>query len=423
MSCKPVKVLSVCTSDSLGGAARAAYRIHLAVRDLGVDSRMFVKYKGADDPTVLTVDDFIPHNALYRGFDWGRNKIRNIRQHCQWGKYSARSGYFMSDLRSTDLGRALQRIDYDILHLHWVNMRFLPLEELPVDKPIVWTLHDSWPFCGICHVPFDCHNYEQGCGCCPGLDSDRNDDLSQKVWKEKKRIYGKREIHIVTPSRWMAECAGKSALFGDRDIHVIPNCIDTVLFSPGDRSKACGHLHLDARKRHILFGSMSATKDPNKGFRYLADALSRIPQEERDSVDLVMLGDDKLPDNLINGLPVLSLGVLRTEADMVAAYRAADLTVVPSLSENLSCTIMESLSCGTPAVAFDIGGNGDMIRHGANGYLAREKDTEDLAEGILWTLRQDYGVLSSNARQTVLERFTSRRIGEEYQNLYSMLYQ
>ena len=64
MSDRPLKVLSICTSDSSGGAARAAYRIHKAVVELGVDSRMFVKHKCTDDPEVLAVDDFIPHNVL-----------------------------------------------------------------------------------------------------------------------------------------------------------------------------------------------------------------------------------------------------------------------------------------------------------------------------------------------------------------------
>ena len=111
-----IRVLSVCTSDSSGGAARAAYRIHLAVQECGIDSRMFVKNKGTSDDRVSSVADFVPHNALYRAFDWVRNKVKNKWQHYQWGKYPKRGPYFMSDLRSTDIGGALRKIDYDILH-------------------------------------------------------------------------------------------------------------------------------------------------------------------------------------------------------------------------------------------------------------------------------------------------------------------
>ena len=418
---RPLKVLSVCTSDSSGGAARAAYRIHKAVRDLGVDSRLFVKNKGTDDPTVLTLDDFIPHDAMYRTFDWVRNKVKNKWQHYQWGKYPDRQKYYMSDLRSTDIGHALQRIDYDILHLHWVNFRFLPLGLLPKDKPIVWTLHDSWPFCGVCHVPLDCKGFMKECGSCPMLGSTDRNDLSHKVWLGKKKAFDGLDLHIVAPSRWMAGNAGRSSLFESRDIRVIPNCIDTDLFSPGDRLSACERLDLDAGKKHILFGAMSATSDPNKGLSHLVDALSQLDREQKESIDLVILGVEEDLSELVPGIHTRCLGILRDEKYMVAAYRAADLTVVPSLSENLSCTIMESLSCGTPVVAFDIGGNGDMIEHKVNGYLAREKDSQDLMSGITWALSHNKESLAPVARQTVLKHYTPEHIGQQYFLLYSSL--
>ena len=421
MSDRPIKVLSVCTSDSSGGAARAAYRIHQAVRELGVDSRMFVKHKGTDEPTVLTVDDFIPHNALYRGFDWARNKVKNKWQHYQWGKYPDRQKFFMSDLRSTDIGHALQKIEYDILHLHWVNLRFLPLEQLPKDKPIVWTLHDSWPFCGVCHVPLDCEGFTKECGACPMLYSSDTDDLSHQVWKKKKKILDGLDLHIVAPSHWMADNARNSSLFAGRDIRVIPNCVDTELFSPGERDEACGRLHLDTSRRHILFGAMSAITDPNKGLSYLVNALSRLDDSLKEEIDLVIVGADGTIEDLIPDIPVRNLGVLRNEWDMVGAYRSADITVVPSLSENLSCTIMESLSCGTPVVAFNIGGNGDLIEHKVNGYLALMRDSHDLSKGIIWALLQRKEHMGSVTRRKVFEHFTSQTVGEQYHKIYSIL--
>ena len=415
-----IRVLSVSTSDYSGGAARAAYRIHLAVQEYGIDSRMFVKKKETEDDRVSSVSDFVPHNALYRAFDWVRNKVKNKWQHYQWGKYPRRGPYFMSDLRSTDIGGALRKIDYDILHLHWVNLRFLPLDQLPKDKPIVWTLHDSWPFCGICHLPMDCDGYEKACGCCPSLWSNDRRDLSHQVWKKKRGYYQGLDLHIVAPSRWMAESARKSSLLGACDIRVIPNCLDTEGFCPGSREEACARLGLDPERRHILFGAMNAVEDRNKGFEELADALKRIAPRHLEDTDLVIFGTTRLVPDRLGALTVRSLGMLRKQEDIVAAYRAADVTVVPSLSENLSCTIQESLSCGTPATAFAIGGNGDLIDHQVNGYLAREKDCEDLAQGIRWCL--DHAKeLAFAARKKVLENYTPAVVGEEYAELYRSL--
>ena len=421
MSEHPLKVLSVSTSDSLGGAGKAAYRIHQAVRELGVDCSMLVKHKGTCDPSVLSSDTFISQNALYKGFDWMRNKVQNRREHYLWGKYPDRQKFFLSDLRSTDIGHALQKIDYDILHLHWVNLRFLPLEQLPKDKPIVWTLHDSWPFCGVCHVPMDCKGYMDECGSCPLLGSSFSNDLSHRVWREKKRIFDKLDLHIVTPSQWMADNARRSSLFKGRDITVIPNCIDTSLFYPKDRLKSYERFHLDPSKKHILFGAMSATRDPNKGLRFLLEALSGLDQSIKEMVDIVILGTDEPIGKLMHGFSTHDLGNLMDERDMIAAYSAADLTIVPSLSENLSCTIMESLSCGTPVVAFNIGGNGDMIEHKVNGYLAREKDSDSLSNGIAWILSQDRDSLYESARSIVLEHYTPKKVGLQYLAKYNEL--
>ena len=417
---KPLRVLSVCTSDSYGGAGRAAFRIQEAVRELGVDSRMFVKHKGTGDSAVLTVDDFIPHNAFYKGFDWARNKVKNKCQHYLWGKYPDRQKFFMSDLRSTDIGHALQKIDYDILHLHWINLRFLPLDQLPKDRPIVWTLHDSWPFCGICHVPLGCDGYTKQCGSCPMLRSSDSDDLSHRVWEKKKKILGGLDLHIVAPSRWMADNARKSTLFAGRDIRVIPNCIDTELFSPGERDEACGRLHLDTGKRHVLFGAIGAHSDTNKGLSYLVESFSHLDDRLKEGIDLVIVGMEGTNTDLIPGITVHNLGILRDERDMASAYRAADLTVVPSLSENLSCTIMESLSCGTPVNAFAIGGNGDLVDHKVNGYLSREKDSSDFADGIRWCLENAKDI-SAAARSKVLQCYTPAEVGKEYAGLYQSL--
>lgn len=417
----PIKVLSICTSDYAGGAARAAYRIHQAVHGLGVNSKMFVKEKGTSDTNVLTVNDFIPHGSLYRYFDWVRNKCKNKLQHYQWGKYPEREDFYMSDLRSTDVGGVIKKVEFDILHLHWINQRFFPLRQLPKNRPIVWTLHDSWPFCGVCHLPFDCKRYHKECGCCPALHSNDPHDLSHIVWAKKKKLYDKLDLHIITPSKWLADCARKSELFGELDIQVIPNCLDTESFCPGDKDRACIRLGLDPNRRHILFGAANALEDKNKGFFFLKEALKMIPYGFSGDTDLVIFGFDDPAYGIVSGMRVLSFGTIKDSSKIIDLYRSSDVTVVPSLSENLSYTIMESLSCGTPVVAFDIGGNGDLIKHETNGYLAKEKNCRDLAEGIVWCLSQDVNSLSRASRNTILDYYTPQIIGQYYLDLYNKL--
>lgn len=422
-----IKVLSVCTSDSSGGAARAAYRIHKAVKAEGIDSRMFVKYKGSQDSDVIELSEFIPKNPLYRAYDWARNKVKNRWQHYLWGRYPLRSKVFMSDMRSTDIHGSLRKLDYDLLHLHWPNLRFLPLEDLPKDKPIIWTLHDSWAFCGICHYFFNCENYRQECGRCPLLASDNPEDLSHSVWLRKREIYQLLNLHIVSPSRWLGECAKISSLLSHFPVSVIPNCIDADTFRPLGEKEFSPKWRKFQEKRFektfVLYGAMNAATDRIKGFSNLLSALQQLEKQgEGDLFELIVFGADKPLEGIPLSMPVHYVGYVSGDHDIVSLYNLASVMVVPSLTENLSYTIMESLSCGTPVVAFDIGGNSDMIDHQRNGYLAREKDSTDLARGILWCLENNKdGHLSHNARNKILTSFTPEIVGERYCDLYKQV--
>ena len=411
MSEKPIKVLSVCTYLG-GGAGRAAYRIHQGVSDLGVDSRMFVKEKNVNDSSVISLDEFAPANPLYKAFDWTRNKCKNKLQHFRWNRYPQRENIFMSDLRGTDLHGALQKLDYDVLHLHWINNRFVSLKDLPKNKPVVWTLHDSWPFCGICHYFFECGEYRKQCGSCPFLHSNDDYDLSYQIWKKKQGIYKDLDLHIVTPSRWLGDCAKQSSLMERFPITVIPNCLDINEFRPLNEKEISPRWRNFQEKRFekpfVLYGAMNAATDKRKGFSNLLSAL-RLLQEQNyaNDFELIVFGAAESELSMDVNIPIHYVGYVRDVQELVSLYNLAEVMVVPSLTENLSCAIMESLSCGTPVVAFNIGGNGDMIEHQKNGYLAKELDDADLAEGILWCLENNReNQLGLAAREKVMREYT-----------------
>lgn len=423
MSDKSVKVLSVCTSLG-GGAGHAACRIHQGVRSLGVDSQLLLKGGRVNDQNFITLGEFLPHNAFYQAFDWTRNKLKNKLQHVRWNRFPERERLFMSDLRATDIHGALRKLDYDVLHLHWINQRFIPLEELPKDKPIIWTLHDSWPFCGICHYFFECEAYKQQCGCCPLLHSDKENDLSRQVWRKKAEIYKNLNIHVVTPSQWLGNCAKQSSLLGRFPMIVIPNCLDVNVFRPLDETELSSRwldlIRIKSKKTLILFGAVNAANDKVKGISHLMSALSVLEANGQiNNSELVVFGATKSDLEMDLHIPIHYLGYVDNTQDLVSLYNLANVMVVPSLSENLSCTIMESMSCGTPVVAFNIGGNGDMIEHQKNGYLAREQDDADLAEGIMWCLENNTeNQLGKTAREKVLENYTSERVCLQYKELY-----
>lgn len=433
-----IKALFINTSDSNGGAARAAVRIMHGVTQHGVVTQLLVKNKKNFSSEIVSLDKFKPAIKCYRLLDWFVSKFKNKWQQLQWYPYrKTKENVFMSDMRSTCSHGALQKLDYDILHLHWVNQRFLDLRELKtVNKPIIWTLHDSWPFCGVCHYFIDCRHYQSHCGDCPMLHSGKEKDLAYRVFEKKMQAYKDLNLHIVTPSSWLGECAKNSALFGLFPVTVIPNCLDTDMYRPlSDEElkqylvsaiaqnsafraaeRAAGE---KAAKPIILYGAMNAATDRIKGFASLLSALQELDKQGFEANLLVFGASESDLPMEFKHISVHFMGYISDTNLLVALYNLADVMVVPSLTENLSCAIMESLSCGTPVCCFDIGGNGDMVEHKVNGYLAIEQNSSDLAIGIQWCIMNNQnGLLSHAAREKVIREYTIDKVGKKYYDFY-----
>lgn len=313
--------------------------------------------------------------------------------------------------------------DADFIHLHWLYQGFLSLNSM--DRifqkgiPIIWTLHDMWPFTGGCHYPGNCNHYEEDCGECPFLKYPSAIDLSNRIIIRKQKLFNNYpEMVFVCCSEWLAKRARKSSVLRKHRIEVIPNTINIDLFSPGNKLEARENLGIDKDKFIILFGSANLT-DKRKGFDYLLQALDSLklsfPDEAADS-ELMVFG--KASSHLPSGYRVYNQNKVNSENILVDIYRAADVFVLPSLEDNLPNTIMESLACGTPVVAFNSGGIPEMIDHLQNGYLAEYKNTDDLVNGILWIKRQSFEKLAIASRNKVLANYHPEKIANAYKELY-----
>ena len=432
-----MKVLSVNTNDTHGGAARAAMRIMQGVRQHGLETLMLVKEKHTRDTAVVSLHQFLPKNKLYRIADWVAQKVKNKYYHWLWRPYNkTKENVFMSDSRGTRLGGAFQRLEYDVLHLHWINQRFIKLQDLPNNKPIVWTLHDSWPFCGVCHYFIDCERYQTHCCDCPMLHSGKEKDLAYRIFEEKLRAYRDLNLHIVTPSRWLGECAKQSALFGRFPVTVIPNCLETDVYRPLSEQEIDERLSVSiqqnpalhivkravgekAAKPLILYGAMNAATDRIKGFASLLSAL-QILDKLFFEANLVVFGasESDLPMQFEH-ISVHFIGYVSNTDLLVTLYNLADVMVVPSLTEVFGQTASEALACATPVVCFKTTGIQEVVDHQVCGYVAKMQDSADLAQGIRWCLENNEdGSLSLAARKKVMDNYTIERVGEMYKEVY-----
>ncbi len=417
-----MKVLLLSTFDIRGGAARAAYRLHQGLRSLSIDSRMLVQEKSSDDWTVIA-----PQNRVQMGIAKTRATIDALplRFYRQFDNYGAFFPQWLPD----NLPTKIQGIQPDILNLHWISGGFVQIETLKKFKqPMVLTLHDMWAFTGGCHYSQDCDRYTISCGNCPQLHGHPNSrqaqDISRWVWNRKAKAWKDLDLTIVTPSQWLANVAKTSSLVGDRPIHVIPNGIDTQIYKPIDPKLARALLQLPQDKHLLLFGAMRATSDPRKGWQFLQPTLQLLKQTDwHDRIELVIFGASQPEQAVDFGFPCHYLGQLHDQLSLSVMYAAVDLLLVPSIQDNLPNTVMESISCGTPCVAFKIGGIPEMIQHQQQGYLAEPFNCQDLAHGIDWVLNDPHRHqnLRLAARAKAEQEFTQSLQASRYQKLFQQI--
>lgn len=419
-----MKVTLINTSDAGGGAPAACMRLLKALEQKQVDVTLLVQEKKTGEPRVVTTGGgpwrrFIGRfNFLYERlpFIWFKAKAREVR----FAFSPANTG--------TDISKLPAVKGADILHLHWINGGFLSIKNLgqlmKTGKPVVWTLHDMWAFTGGCHYAGDCGHFLKNCGDCWMLRSPGPDDISHSGWERKAAMYrSAQNIVFITCSRWLAAEAKKSSLLKDFRVEAIPNPIDVKLFSPGNKTNIRKKWNIDPDARIILFGAANIL-DRRKGIIYLVEALDilKARYSELDDAEIVLFGKNKSFDTSVLPYKVHEVNIINTQEQMAELYNLADVYVTPAIEDNLPNTVMESLACGTPVVAFNTGGLPDMVEHMKNGYLAKFKSAADFASGIHCILASaDKNKFAENARKKVLDTFTNEIVAEKYLAIYQSI--
>jgi glycosyltransferase involved in cell wall biosynthesis len=399
-----------------GGAGTAALRLTEALASVGHDARLLTR-TGAADKWIQPID-----NQRLAKFSFLAERLEFlIYERDKSVRFSFSTASFGNDLRENAVLK-----NADALHFHWINQGFLSLENIAelaeLNKPIVWTLHDMWAFTGGCHYAQDCENYRTGCGNCPYLKRPSERDLSFRIIENKLSLFHKK-IKYVTPSRWLEQLARTSLLLADADIRTIPNPIDTDFWSPlspeirlAEREK----LGIAPDQKVLLFVAMNV-KETRKGFDYLKKSLEILNAQHVDFQGVILVLGKADPDVLATlPFPVRPLGLVREAAELRKFYGLADVFIIPSLEDNLPNTVMESLACGTPVAGFDTGGIAEMVDHEINGFIAPQRDSAALADGIFEILSDKNRLVKmrENARQKVLENYTYEMVARQYSELY-----
>lgn len=413
-----MRIVIINRSDARGGAAVVSRRLMHALRDAGTDARMLVAEKLTDDPYVEKAGQQWRLKATFLA---ERAQIYQANGHDRSALFKVDTAAFGLPLENHPLVRKA-----DVVMLNWINQGMLSLgsiRRIAAEKRVVWTMHDLWNATGICHHPGTCDRFMGECGNCPFLGRRSSPrDISRHVLLKKRSLYLGSDIRFVAVSNWLAEKCRQSSLLAGQSLSVIPNAFPMPKELTEDPMTDSGK----------ITAVMAAARldDDIKGFPVLIHALRNLPEDVASRLRIIFCGDIRdryLLDNVcvdhewLGSVP---------EKDMRAIYSGARMVLSPSLYETLPGTLVEGQAYGALPVAFDSGGQRDIVTDGETGILADFSDdkaatirsyTRAIERAVRMLDTTGHASLRERLRRNVEERFSASAVAARYLDLIASI--
>jgi len=394
-----MNVLIIGTTDILGGAAKISWDVKAALESTGHTVSMFVADKRSDDAHVHTI-------------------TRPI-----WRKYLSLLCATEQVLSTDWILDTPEFKNADVVHCHNLHGRFfnlMTLEKMTRQKAVVWTLHDEWALTPHCAYTLEGTELKNGLYVCPSLDTQPRIlwDNTQRLTKARVDLYTNTQLHIVTPSQWLAARVEQTAL-SNQPLTVIPNGINTSVFTQSEKSAARVKLGLPADKKIILFLATAGKANTWKGWKYVAETIKDY--QNRNDVLFLNVGNLNPEQNETN---IEYREHVADGHELALYYSAADVLLFTSIAENFPLVILEAMSCGLPIVSFDVGGVKEVVSHEENGYVVPYKDTTALKNALATALsltRDQQQLISQNSALKIKTYYDTADMTRTYLELYQSL--
>lgn len=342
----------------------------------------------------------------------------SVRWHRQVSKYGMGDGR-ASKCATKELIKQIESIKPDIIHLHNIHGLYLNYPILfdylnSIDTPVVWTMHDCWPFTGRCAY-FDtvqCTRWQSGCGECPALQlypKTKRDTSAENFELKRKLFTAKQQLVLVPVSNWLKELVGQSMLRKCR-CQTIHNGIDIESFKPTQAASLKG-----ASDKHLILG-VAAQWGERKGLEEFYKLRDRL---DVDTYDIALIG---LSDEQIAALPAGITGIRRTQnvGELAAYYTRASVFVNPTYSDNYPTTNLEAMACGTPVITYRTGGSPEALTPDT-GVVVEQGDIEALTEAITMVCNKGKEHYHDACRRRAEEHFNRQICFDKYLDLYNEL--
>lgn len=317
--------------------------------------------------------------------------------------------------------KKLDDIRPDLVHIHNIHgcfinypLLFTYLKEHNI--PVVWTLHDCWAMTGHCvhFLRTNCEQWKTQCVKCPqkhDFPSSYLLDRCKSNYTLKKQLFTAMEkMRITTVSSWLKGVVEQSYLY-KFPVDVVPNGIDTskFVYTDGDIRERYGI----GNKKLVL--AIASGFEERKGI-YDFVKLSKMLQKE---YQLLLVGTN---DNDKKALPDNVIAVTRANgaAELAAFYSAADVLVSLSYEETFGLTIIEAMSCGTPAIVYDNTAQPELITP-ETGLVVANGDVEGAKKAIEKVCANGKAYYSSPCRKHALE-YDEKKCYQKYLDIYVQIH-
>jgi glycosyltransferase involved in cell wall biosynthesis len=391
-----MKILQTCEELTGDGGSIAVQRLHFGLKRAGVYSRVLCVIKNIESPDIA---ELRPSRM--------QKRIDSILR-----RLSAAAGLNrLLDVTSFTIAKNRDVLDTDVLILNAPSYAFCSFLSYPLlskGRPTIFPVKDMWSFTGHCYHSLDCERWKSGCGNCPHpeLYPAVRRDNTRLEWRLKDWAYSRSHLTVIVPCTWMMELARQSML-GRFPIHLIPNGVDTEVYSPLDSEECRSLLGIPRGKKVLMFMAADLT-NLMKGSDIMIEALRGLPASLKADTVMLLLGHKGAAFADALDIPTINLGYIESDHHKAVCYSAADLFLHPTRADVFPYVLLESMACGTPVVSFRVGGVPDAVRQGITGCLAEPERTEEFRAFIVQLLEDEQLRINMgmSSRDIALEEYT-----------------
>lgn len=389
-----MKILHISYSDYIGGASRAALRIHKSLLKQKIDSRFYViKKSNKNNKRVHQIDI-----NFFQTFKILINKLTNLI-------FKGKSSILSLNLFDSKFIDKINNSNYDIVNLHWINNEVLSIKDIKkINKKIIWTCHDMWPFGGVYHYFFE---------------KDLGQNFIDKfIYDLKNRELKEKNIFYVGVSSWIKKSVDKYIKHKNYKSFSINNPTDKNFWRPLSKSKKKNNNKYFkigiGNIQEILFGKIERNYD-RKGKDLFFSVIENLKNNSKIKFKIIEFGNKKL--NLVpTNIKHINHGILSNDKNIRQIYNDMDLLIIPSKIEAFGQIASEAILCGTPVLGFRKTGLQDIIIHKKNGWLSNKYNIEDMIKGIDYF--QKKRIEKKIIRSTLKNKFSYKSIAKQYIGVY-----